>query len=151
MLIDTIDQQIATAMKTDKETCEVLKLIKCELVKAQKDGVEMTEVNEAKILLKMVAQRKDAFTIYIGAGREDLAAQEQKELDVLQQYAPAELTDEEISEYTLACVSAYILTKPEGYKLSMRDMRPLMQIVQDKYPTASGKVISKTFQDFLKS
>lgn len=150
MLIDTIDQQIALTMKTDKETCEVLKLIKCELVKAQKDGTELNEMNEAKILLKMVAQRKDSLAIYIGAGRQDLADQEQRELDVLQQYAPEELTDEEISEYTSAWVSAYIITKPEGYKLSMRDMKPIMTLVQEKYPTASGKVISKTLQSILK-
>lgn len=150
MLIDTIDQQIALTMKTDKETCEVLKLIKCELVKAQKNGTKLNELNEAKILLKMVAQRKDSLAIYIGAGRQDLAEQEQKELNVLQQYAPEELTDEEISEYTTACVSAYIITKPEGYKLSMRDMKPIMTLVQEKYPTASGKVISKTLQGILK-
>lgn len=150
MLIDNIDRLIAGAMKNDKETCEVLKLIKCELVKAQKDGVELTWLTEAKILLKMVAQRKDSLSIYLGAGRQDLADQEQKELDILTQYAPAELTDEEVADYTAACVSAHIITKPEGYKLSMRDMKPIMTLVQEKYPTASGKVISKTLQGILK-
>lgn len=150
MLIDNIDQLIAGSMKNDKEACEVLKLIKCELVKAQKDGIELTELNEAKILLKMVAQRKDALSIYLGAGRQDLADQEQKELDILAKYAPAELTDEEVVDYTGACVSAYIITKPAGYKLSMRDMKPIMTLVQEKYPTASGKVISKTLQAILK-
>lgn len=151
MLIDTIDRQIAITMKTDKETCEVLKLIKCELVKAQKSGVTLTEVEEAKILLKMVSQRKEALKIYTEAGRTDLAEKEACELGVLMSYAPEELSDEELSEYTLACLAAYKVTKPDGYKLSMRDMKPLMDIVHDRYPTASGKVISKTFQDFLKS
>lgn len=150
MLIDNIDQLIADAMRYDKRLCEVLKLIKCELVKVQKSGTELTELIEAKTLLKMVAQRKESLAIYIGAGRQDLADQEQRELDVLNLYAPVELSDEEVAEYTLACTSAYIITKPEGYKLSMRDMKPIMTLVQEKYPTAPGKIISKTLQGILK-
>lgn len=150
MLINQIDGYIAAALKTDKDLCAALRLIKNELLKAQKSGKEYNSTVEAKILMRMVAQRREAFEIYTGVGREDLAAQEKKELDILLLYAPEELTDEQVTEYTSACVSAYLVSKPEGYALSMRDMKPIMDIVHEKYPTASGKVISKTVQDIIK-
>lgn len=151
MLNKDIDRLIAEAMKTRAPELEVYKLIKCEFVKAQKDGIELDDLTEAKILLKMAAQRKDSIDQFIGAGRTDLADNEKAELTVIEGFLPKQATDEEISEYTLASIGAYKMAKPEGYNLSMRDMKPIMTLVQEKYPTASGKLISATFQKFLKS
>lgn len=151
MLHTEIDQLIADAMKRRAPELEVYKLIKCEFVKAEKDGVVLDELAEARILLKMVAQRKDSIEQYTGAGRTDLADNEQAELKVIEGLIPAQPTDEEISEYTLSIISAYKIVMPKGYNLSMRDMKPIMTLVQEKYPTASGKLISGTFQKFLQN
>lgn len=144
MISDKIDEMIATAMKDrNKDLLEVLKLVKCEFVKAEKDGIKLDDVNETKILLKMASQREDSIRQYIDGGREDLAFLEQKELDVINGYLPKQATEEEIEEFTRATILAYIMTQDEGHKLSMRDMKPILTVVQDKYPTANGKLVSK--------
>lgn len=151
MLHTEIDRLIAKAMKERNiELLNVLKLIKSELVKAEKDGVTLDEVSETKILLKMLSQREDSIRQYVDGGRQDLADNEKREMEIIKQFVPEQPTDEEIEEYTRASISAYILTKEEGYKLSMKDMKPLMNIVKEKYPAANGKIISKVLGSLLK-
>lgn len=151
MLHTEIDKLIANAMKERNiELLNVLKLIKSEMVKAKKDGVVLDEVSETKILLKMLSQREDSIRQYVDGGRKDLADNEQKEIDIIKQFVPEQPTDEEIEEYTRASISAYILTKEEGYRLSMKDMKPLMNIVKEKYPSANGKIISKVLGSLIK-
>ena len=151
MLYTEIDKLIANAMKERNiELLNVLKLIKSELVKAEKDGVTLDEVSETKILLKMLSQREDSIRQYVDGGRKDLADNEQKEIDIIKQFVPEQPTDEEIEEYTRTCISTYALTKKEGENLSMKDLKPLMNIVKEKYPSANGKIISKVFGSFIK-
>lgn len=151
MLYTEIDKLIANAMKERNiELLNVLKLIKSELVKAEKDGVTLDEVSETKILLKMLSQREDSIRQYVDGGRKDLADNEQKEIDIIKQFVPEQPTDEEIEEYTRTCISTYVLTKKEGENLSMKDMKPLMNIVKEKYPSANGKIISKVLGSFIR-
>lgn len=151
MLHTEIDKHIADAMKErNMDLLNVLKLIKSEFVKAEKDGIVLDEVSETKLLLKMLSQREDSIRQYVDGGRQDLADAEEKEMKIIKEFVPEQPTDEEIEEYTRASISAYILTKEEGYRLSMKDMKPLMKIVQDKYPSASGKLISKVLGSLIK-
>ena len=144
MISDKIDEMIASAMKNrEKELLEVLKLVKCEFVKATKDGVELNDVTETKILLKMCSQREDSIRQYVDGGREDLANAEKAELNIINSFLPKQATDEEIEDFTRATISAYCLTMDEGHKLSMRDMKPILAIIQEKYPNANGKLVSK--------
>ena len=144
MISNKIDEMIASAMKNhEKELLEVLKLIKCEMVKATKDGIELNDVTETKILLKMVSQREDSIRQYIDGGREDLANVEKSELEVINSFLPKQATDEEIEDFTRSTITAYCLTQGEEHKLSMRDMKPILTIVQEKYPNANGKLVSK--------
>lgn len=150
MLYKEIDKYIANAMKERNiDTLNALKLIKAELVKAEKDGINLDDVSETKILLKMVSQREDSIRQYIDGNRKDLADNEQKEINVIKQFIPEQPSDEDIENYTRATITAYALSKEEGYKLSMKDMKPIMSIVQEKYPSANGKIISKTLASLV--
>ena len=149
MLINEIDNYIANAMKAKDGTVETLKLIKAELVNEQKSGKPYDEALEAKILMKMVAQHVDSIVIFKNCGREDLAEKEEKEMEIIKTFIPEQPTDEEISEFTSAAISAYILTKEAGYKLSMKAMGPLMKIVKEKYPNANGNIVKKTLQTLI--
>lgn len=150
MLYKEIDKYIANAMKERNiDTLNALKLIKAELVKAEKDGINLDDVSETKILLKMVSQREDSIRQYIDGNRKDLADNEQKEINVIKQFIPEQPSDEDIENYTRATITAYALSKEKGYKLSMKDMKPIMSIVQEKYPSANGKIISKTLASLV--
>ena len=126
-----------------------MKLIKTEFVNAMHNKVELNETNEVKILLKMASQREDSIQQYIKGGRNDLAELEKKELDIIKSYTPKQATDEEIAEYTSDIITAYMVSKGEDYTLSMKDMKPIMTLVKEKYPNANGKIISITLNKVI--
>lgn len=149
MLINEIDKYISEAMKAKDGTVDTLRLIKAELVNEQKSGKEYNEALEVKTLMKMVVQHVDSIIMFKNGGREDLANKEENEMEIIKKFIPEQPTDEEISEFTSAAISAYIITKESGYKLSMKDMGPLMKIVKEKYPNANGNIVKKTLQSLI--
>ena len=143
-----INKYIAEAMKAkDREKLSTLKLIKTELVKAEKDGITLDDAKEAKILMKMVDQRKESISQYIKGGRNDLAEAEQKEIDVIKEYIPEQPTDEEIEAYTNDAINNYVIEKGDDYQVSMKDMKAILSIVQEKYPMANGKIVSNVLKN----
>ena len=143
-----INKYIAEAMKAkDREKLSTLKLIKAELVKAEKDGITLDDAKEAKILMKMVDQRKESISQYIKGGRNDLAEAEQKEIDVIKEYIPEQPTDEEIEAYTNDTINNYVIEKGDDYQVSMKDMKSILSIVQEKYPMANGKIVSNVLKN----
>lgn len=150
MINDKIDEMIASALKNrETDLLNVLKLIKTEFVNAMHNKVVLNEANEVKILLKMASQREDSIQQYIKGGRNDLAESEKKELDIIKSYTPKQATDEEIAEYTNGIITAYMVSKGEDYTLSMKDMKPIMTLVKEKYPNANGKIISMTLNKVI--
>ena len=74
MISSKLNELIAYAMKNhENEKLTVLRLIKSEFTKAEKDGVVLNDVSETKILLKMASQREDSIKQYLDGGRIDLA------------------------------------------------------------------------------
>lgn len=150
MISNKIDGMIASALKKrDVDVLNVLKLIKTEFVNAMHNKIELNEANEVKILLKMASQREDSIQQYINGGRNDLAEAEKKELEIIKSYTPKQATDEEIAEYTNGVITAYKLSKEDGYMLSMKDMKPIMTAVKEKYPNANGKIVSSTLNKMI--
>ena len=109
----------------------------------------MTDAEEVRILLKMASQREDSMQQYSKGGRNDLAELEKKELDIIKSYIPKQATDEEIAEYTNGIITAYMASQREDYILSMKDMKPIMTLVKEKYPNANGKIISMTLNKVI--
>lgn len=143
-----INKYIAEAMKKrERERLDTLKLIKAELVKAEKDGITLDDAKETKILIKMVEQRKDSISQYIKGGRNDLAEAEQKEIDVINEFIPEQPTDEDIEKYTNDAITHYIEQNGSDYLISMKDMKAILSMVQEKYPMANGKIVSKVLKD----
>ena len=150
MLREKIDEMISLAMKERRtKELEVYRLIKAELIKAEKDVNRMNEISETKTLLEMVSQRNDSIAEYIKGGRNDLAENEKEELRIINSFIPKQPTEEEIEDYTRATITAYKMSKDDSYRLSMKDMKPILTIVQEKYPSANGKVVSKTLQSII--
>ena len=143
-----INAHIAEAMKK-RETSRLgtLKLIKTEFVKAEKDGITLDDAKETKILIKMVEQRKDSISQYIKGGRNDLAEAEQKEIDVINEFIPEQPTDEDIEKYTNDSITHFIEQNDSDYLISMKDMKAILSMVQEKYPMANGKIVSKVLKD----
>jgi uncharacterized protein YqeY len=91
------------------------------------------------IIQKMVKQREESFAIYAQAGRADLATIEKEEIDILNEFLPKGLTDEEVDAAITAAIAS---TGAEGPK----DMGKVIAQLKIDYPgridfgKASGKV-----------
>lgn len=91
------------------------------------------------VLQKMVKQREESFAIYAQAGRADLATVEKEEIDILNEFLPKGLTDEEVDA---AIGAAIVSTGAAGAK----DMGKVIAQLKADYPgridfgKASGKV-----------
>jgi hypothetical protein len=121
--------EIETAMKEamrakDKPRLGTIRLILAEIKRIEVD--ERIDIDEARIIVtmdKMLKQRRDSIEQYRNAGREELAAQEELEMVVIQTFLPAQLGDDELAEL----ISAAISSSGAG---SMKDMGKVMAILK---------------------
>jgi hypothetical protein len=148
MLNEKLNSLIAEAMKEhNQERTEVLRLIKAEFVKAEKDGMKLNDANEIKLLTKMVVQRQDSIEQYKAANRTDLVDNEQKEIDIIREFIPSMPSDEEIEKLTDKIVSNF---KRDNGSVSMKDTRQIIAWVNETYNTPSvGKIVSTVIKRYV--
>ena len=93
-----ISEDVKTAMKArDKVRLAALRLMMAEFKKVEVDErVEIDDPRALEILDRMSKQRRDSLSQYKDAGRDDLVEQEQFELDVIAEYLPAPLSEDEL-------------------------------------------------------
>lgn len=129
-LKDRISDEIKTAMKAkDKLRLETVRGIKKVILEKEseiraKGRTELNEEEEMAVLTQLAKQRRDSIEQFTDAGREDLADKEAKELTILEEYLPAQLSDAEIEaavEEVIAQVGA------SGPRDMGKVMGPVMQ------------------------
>ena len=140
----SLQQDIMTAMKAamkakDQTALAALRAVKSEILLAQTETgskEEISEEQEIKILAKLVKQRKDSATIFAKENTNDLAEPELAQADVISQFLPAQLNDDEIEKVVVSAITAL---GAEG----MKDMGKVMGMVNSKLAgQADGKTIS---------
>lgn len=140
----SLQEQVMSALKDamkskNQAALTALRAVKSAILLAQTESgakEELTEDQELKILQKQVKQRKDSAAIYLEQGREDLAAPELAEAEVISQFLPEALTDDEIEKVVVMTIEK---VGAEG----MKDMGKVMGIVSKKLAgQADGKTIS---------
>ena len=97
-----ITTALKEAMKSKNQTAlTALRAVKSAILlhKTQKSSNgELSQEDEMKLLQKLVKQRKDSADIYIGQGRNDLADPELKEAELIQQFLPKALSEDEVKD-----------------------------------------------------
>src|SRR5690606_31401508 len=139
-LQEDIMSALKDAMKAKDQTAlTALRAVKSAILLAQTEEgaqTELSEDQELKILQKQVKQRKDSAAIYIAQGREDLAAPELAESEIISQFLPQALSDdavEKIVENIINQVGAQ----------GMKDMGKVMGLASKELGgQADGKTIS---------
>ena len=95
-----IMDEIKNAMRAkDTVALEALRAIKSELLLAQTatgSKQEISEVDEIKILQRLVKMRKDSAEIFTTQNRPDLAEPELAQIAVIEKFLPAQLSEEEV-------------------------------------------------------
>ncbi len=128
------------AMKAkDQMALTALRAVKSAILLAQTEtGVkeDLTEEQELKILQKQVKQRKDSAAIFLEQSREDLAAPELAEAEVISQFLPEALSEEEIEKVVVMTIESLGAN-------GMKDMGKVMGMVNKEIAgQADGKTIS---------
>ena len=103
-----INDDVKTAMRSkDKERLGVLRLITAAFKQKEVDErIELDDTMVLAIMNKMTKQIRDSIDQFEQAGRDDLVAKEAFELEIIQEYLPAQLTEDEISLIIAECVEA---------------------------------------------
>ena len=124
-----LKQQITEAMKAamrakDKERLSAVRLILAEIKRIEVDErIDPDDARITSILDKMVKQRRDSIKQYEDAGRAELAAKEQAEIDVIQEFLPSQLSEDEVEAIVKDAVA-------QSGAASMQDMGKVMGLVK---------------------
>ena len=115
------------AMKArEKERLGTIRLIQAEFKRVEVD--ERIEIDDARALVimdKMVKQRRDSISQFESAGRDELAAIERAEINVIQEFLPQQLSEDEILAIIDGALSGIDAT-------GMAAMGPLMGVIKPK-------------------
>lgn len=120
-----INNAMKDAMRAkDKPRLSAIRLIQAEVKRVEVDErVEIDDQRLVAIMDKMVKQRRDSINQYQSAGRDELAAVEIAEIEVIQDFLPTALTEAEIEELIQTAIAS---TGAE----SMRDMGKVMGVLK---------------------
>ena len=135
------------AMKARNEAAlRSLRGIKAEIIKAKTEpgaGGEISPEKESALLQKMVKQRRDSLIIYKEQNRADLAQKEQEELDVIERFLPAQLSNEDLMSELKNIIADLGASSPA-------DMGKVMGAATKKLAgKADGKAISAAVKELL--
>lgn len=142
MISENINKMIMNSMKEhDQVRTETLRAIKTAFMNWQTSkehaGKELTEADEINILKKMVKQRAESIDQYRSAGRNDLANAEAEQIDVINEFMPAEATEEDIKRTFLQVKDVNNL---EPVK---KNMGMFIKEIKNALPTADGKLVAQ--------
>ena len=142
-----ITQKMKEAMKAkDKEKLEAIRAIKNAILQEKTKagaGDELDEATENKMLQKLVKQREDSAEIYKKENRDELAEKEMFEANVIREFLPDPLSEEDIKAKVEKIVE-------ETGATSMKDMGKVMGLANKQMAgRADGKLISAIVKEML--
>jgi len=144
-LKEILSESMKSAMKAkDKERLKTIRLALSDIKRVEVDTrEEQSDSQIIAILDKMVKQRRESIKQFELGGRQELAAQEELEIEVLNEFLPKALKDEEIDSLIHSAIA------DSGAK-TIRDMGKVMSLIK---PLVIGRadlsVVSEKIKDLL--
>jgi uncharacterized protein len=130
VLRDKINNALKEAMKSGAaRRVSTLRLVNAEILKRETSAAERLTLTDAEILDvmgKMIKQRQESLEIYEKAGRNDLAAAEREEIEIISAYLPRQLSDIEAGE----AISSLI---KELEAATLKDMGRTMAALKERF------------------
>ncbi|HAE61976.1 MAG TPA: aspartyl-tRNA amidotransferase [Eubacteriaceae bacterium] len=119
-------------------------MVRAAILQSEKDNkIVLNDEDVLGVIAKQVKQRKDALEEFKKAQREDLMEQTAKELDILMDYLPKQLTEEELKVIVSDAIKEVGAT-------SIKDMGKVMSTVMPKVKgRADGTMINKIVKEIL--
>ena len=144
-LKNTLTEAMKDAMRAkEKFRLGVIRMVLAEIKRVEVD--ERIDVDDARCLAiidKMSKQRRDAANQFVDGGRQDLADTELAEVEILKEFLPAQLSDDEIMSLIDQAISDTGTSGPQGMGQVMGQLKPKVQ------GRADMQVVSKLVKDRL--
>jgi uncharacterized protein len=116
-IVDELKDDLTGAMRAgEKQRVGALRMVLSELQKASKDGSE----DEVAVLRRERKRRVEAARAFREAGREDLAAAEEAEGELIGGYLPAELSEEELQAIVERALASSGAQSPKDMGVAMK-------------------------------
>lgn len=144
--MEQINADIKAAMLAkEKEKLAALRDIKSKLLleATSGSGSEVSEEVAAKIVMKLHKQRMETYELYKKEGRQDLADEEKFQADVIAEYMPEMMSEDEIRAAAAEAIASTGASGPQ-------DMGKVMGVLSGKLAgKADGKLIASTVKALL--
>ncbi|MBP1947580.1 GatB/YqeY domain-containing protein [Virgibacillus litoralis] len=145
-ILEQLNQDMKHAMKNkDKDTLGVVRMVKASL---QNESIklgnkELSEDEELTVLSKELKQRKDSLQEFKSAGRDDLVKKLEIEINILQEYMPEQISEDELEALVQSTIQEVNAT-------SKKDMGKVMSAIMPKVKgQADGAQINRLVQKNL--
>jgi len=147
-----IEDDLKTALKAgDKQRLSCLRMVKSKVQEKQvelrgKQGPEakLSDDDVTSVVTAYAKQRRDSIESFEQGGREDLAAKERAELEILGAYLPQQMSEDEVAVIVDEAVRESGASEP-------KDMGAVMKLVMPKVKgRADGKLVNRIVQSRLK-
>jgi uncharacterized protein YqeY len=149
MLHDDIQTDLKAALEAGNKTrLSVLRDIKSEITNEQvSQGTDRNETlpdeDVVEVIARLAKQRRESIEEFEAGGRDELAEQEREELEILEEYLPESMSDDELQqlvESTIADIGAE----------DMSDMGQVMGAVMEEVgPQTDGDQVKEIVKDKL--
>ena len=135
------EASVKSLKEGNKEITMVLRLILAEFQKEEiSQGSDLNNNDELSLLQKMIKQRNDSIKQYNDAGRNELAEKEQKEIEIIQDFLPEQINEDDLMKLAKETISDLSAN-------SMKDMGNVMKVLKDK---TSGQADPATISKIVK-
>ena len=145
MLKEKLMEDLKNSMKEKNNLRKnVVQMVRAAILQIEKDkGIEVDDNKILEIIAKEVKTRNDALVDFQKGGREDLVEQAKKEIIVLSEYLPKQLTKEELKEKLVKIIADLGVT-------SIKDMGLVMKEAKTQIGTAAdGRAINEVVKELL--
>jgi uncharacterized protein YqeY len=128
-LKDRLEKDLRDALRNkDEQRKTTLRLVLAAIKNAEIDKRgELEEGELLAVLSKQAKQRRESAAQFAEGGREDLVAQEERELEIIEEYIPAQLSEEEIEARAREVIQEIGATTPSQMGDVMRVLMPQMK------------------------
>ena len=145
MLKEKLMEDLKNSMKNKNEIRKnTVQMVRAAILQIEKDkGIQVEDDKILEIIAKEVKTKKDALKDFEKAQRQDLIDQTNKEIEILQEYLPKQLTKDEIKEKLEKIISDLGAT-------SMKDMGAIMKEAKTQMgASADGKTINEVAKEIM--
>ena len=147
-IAERVNKDIVTAMKAREESkLTALRMVKSALKSKEIDKREaLSEAEEQAVLTSLLKQRRESVEQFTKGGRPELAAKEQIEIELIEEYMPKAAGEDDIRAIVEGAIH-HVTNGNEGKPPGPKDIGPVMRVVQQRILAsgvrADGKVVSE--------